>query len=172
MTVTKHRIFFVWQFEEEEQWLEEMAQKGLVLDGVGFCTYRFRACAPGEYRTRLELLAHIPSHPESQDYIRFVEDTGAEYVGSVFRWVYFRKRRDGGDFQLYSDLPARLRQLDRVLALLAVIGGINLVFALTGFASGLLPGLLNLAVAGLAVWGGWKLWRRRSRLKAERELYE
>ena len=172
MTVTRHKLFFVWQFEEEEQWLEEMAQQGLVLDGVGFCTYRFRECAPGEYRTRLELLAHSPSHPESQDYIRFVEDTGAELVGSWFRWVYFRKKRDEGDFQLYSDLPARLRQMDRILSLLAVIGGINLLCALADLLGGLFPGLLNLAVAGLAAWGGWKLWRRRSRLKAERELYE
>ena len=172
MTMTKHKLFFAWQFEEEEQWLEEMAQQGLALDGVGFCTYRFRKSAPGEYRTRLELLAHSPGHPESQDYIRFVEDTGAELVGSWFRWVYFRKKRDDGDFQLYSDLPARLRQLDRILSLLAVIGGINLLCALADLLQGLLPGLLNLAVAGLALWGGERLWRRRGQLRRDQELYE
>ena len=55
---TIHKIFFVWDFEKEEQWLNTMAQSGWVLDGVGFCTYHFIPCEPGEYTVRLEM--HSP----------------------------------------------------------------------------------------------------------------
>ena len=31
-----HKLFFAWNFEKEEQWLNEMASKGLVLTYAGF----------------------------------------------------------------------------------------------------------------------------------------
>ena len=31
--------FWVWEFEKEEQWLNTMAQSGLVLDKLGVCKY-------------------------------------------------------------------------------------------------------------------------------------
>ena len=42
------RLFWAWEFDKEEKWLNEMAQEGWLLDGVGLCTYRFAACEPGE----------------------------------------------------------------------------------------------------------------------------
>ncbi len=32
-----HKGFFVWNFDKEERWLNEMAAKGLALISVGFC---------------------------------------------------------------------------------------------------------------------------------------
>lgn len=81
---TVHKWFWVWDFEKEERWLNGMAQSGWLLDGVGFGTYHFAPCAPGEYAVRLEM------HPYDKEYIRFMQDTGAEYVGRVLQWVYFR----------------------------------------------------------------------------------
>ena len=48
--------FWVWDFEKEERWLNTMAQSGWVLTKVGFCTYHFAPCQPGEYTIRLEVL--------------------------------------------------------------------------------------------------------------------
>lgn len=47
-----HKLFWVWQFDNEENWLNEMAAKGLALVGVGFCRYEFEECTPGEYNVR------------------------------------------------------------------------------------------------------------------------
>lgn len=33
---TVFKLFFVWDFEKEERWLNEMAQEGWVLDNTGF----------------------------------------------------------------------------------------------------------------------------------------
>ena len=49
-TITKW--FWVWQFEKEEEWLNEMAANGWVLESVGFCRYSFVRCEPGEYTVR------------------------------------------------------------------------------------------------------------------------
>ena len=49
------RVFFVWDFEKEERWLNEMALSGWLLDKIGFCSYEFIRCTPGEYTIRLEM---------------------------------------------------------------------------------------------------------------------
>lgn len=36
---TVFKLFFVWDFEKEERWLNEMAQEGWVLDNTGFSFY-------------------------------------------------------------------------------------------------------------------------------------
>ena len=38
---TVFKLFFVWDFEKEERWLNEMAQEGWVLDNTGFSFYTF-----------------------------------------------------------------------------------------------------------------------------------
>ena len=54
-TKTVHKWPWVWDFDKEEDWLNEMAQEGWALESVGFCTYTFRRCEPGEYIIRLEM---------------------------------------------------------------------------------------------------------------------
>ena len=39
-----YKLFFAWNFEKEEQWLNEMASKGLVLTYAGLGKYEFEEC--------------------------------------------------------------------------------------------------------------------------------
>ena len=86
MTIKKW--IWVWDFDKEEQWLNSMAQQGWVLDRVGFCRYEFVRCEPGEYIVRLEMREH------DEGYLSFMSDTGAEYVGRVVKWIYFRRKAE------------------------------------------------------------------------------
>ena len=45
-TKTVFRWWWEWDFDKEEQWLNQMAQSGWLLDKVGFCIYRFVPTAP------------------------------------------------------------------------------------------------------------------------------
>ena len=45
-TKTLHRNFWVWEFEKEERWLNEMAQEGWALQNAGFCTYTLKRRNP------------------------------------------------------------------------------------------------------------------------------
>ena len=118
------KIFWVWQFEEEERWLNAMALEGWVLDRVGFFGYEFLRCEPGEYTIRLEM------HDHDEAYLSFMEETGAEYVGRIVKWVYFRKKTELGAFDIFSDLDSRLNHLKRIGTMLKGVGLAVLVIGL------------------------------------------
>ena len=174
-----HKCFWIWDFDKEEQWLNEMAAKGLCLVGTGFCRYEFEDCIPGEYNVCLQLLDKMPKHPESQKYIEFMEQTGAEHIGSFTRWVYFRKKASDGAFELFSDNTSRVKYLTSIYSFIAWIVGLNLYIGLYNlFVVFFLDsafnyiGLLNLVVALLGLPGTIKLRKKRNRMKKESQVFE
>jgi len=180
MKKTVRKWFWVWQFEKEEQWLREMAAKGLTLDSVGFCRYDFIETEPGAYNFQMELLEHAPNHPESEQYIRFLEETGAEHVGSMMRWVYFRKKAELGPFALYSDCASRVKHLGRIMGMLIPVTvydlwvglyNLSLYFANRMTVSLVCAGICLLA-AVLMGYAVFRLYRMQKRVKDDAKLYE
>lgn len=175
-----YKLFWAWNFDNEEGWLNEMAAKGLALVAVGLFRYTFEEALPGEYNIRLELLDNFPTHAESENYIKFLEETGAEYLGSVTRWVYFRKRTDSGEFNLFSDNNSRIKHLNRSLLLLGILALTNFIIGisniLTYFNSSesyfLSGGILCLCVGLLLGYGYLRVHVKKSRLKKEQMLFE
>lgn len=179
MRKTIRKAFFAWDFDKEERWLNDMAAKGLALIGVGFCRYEFEQTLPGEYGVRLQLLEQNANHPESEKYIDFLEETGAEHVGTYMKWVYFRKRKDAGGFELFSDNASRVKHLTHILRLIGALGGLNLyigAYNLILYALNRLPisliGLLNIAMCVLCLWGYARLNKKRRQLKDEQQIFE
>ena len=164
-TITKW--FWVWQYEDEEKWLNEMAAGGWVLESVGFCRYTFVRCEPGAYTVRTEM------RPYDEQYVRFMEETGAEYVGRMMMWIYFRKKTEDGVFDLYSDIDSKISHLDRIGKVPLAIGGANL---LIGVANSFNPvgrlGWVNLLCATLLMYGLGRIHGKKEALEKERELHE
>ncbi len=180
MRHTIKKWFWAWDFDKEEKWLTECAAKGLALVSVGFCRYDFEECTPGAYHVRLELLDNPPSHPESVQYIKFLEETGAEHVGSVLRWVYLRRSAEFGPFDLFSDNASRVRHLGRILALLWPAMIIEFIAGLSNIWHGItwdstvniVCGCIVLPLAVLIGIGIWKLTQKRNLLKKEQQIFE
>lgn len=180
MKKTVHKLFWAWEFDREEKWLNDMSAKGLQLTDVGFCRYVFETGTPGEYQYRLQLLNHAPDHPESEHYIAFTEEMGAEQVGSLMRWVYFRKKAADGEFQLFSDMDSRIRHLQRILELMLICMALEFWVGFSNlFVGNSLHSSFNLGVAiptlllGAFIAGGViSVSRKIFRLKAEREIHE
>ena len=173
MRKTIRKWFWVWDFDKEEQWLNEMAAKGLALVGVGFCRYDFEDCMPGEYQVRLELLENHLNHAESQKYIQFIESTGAEQVGNYFRWVYFRKKAADGPFDLYSDLDSRITHLDKIAKLMLIVAGANLLIGVVNsYNPSISLGWINLLVASLVTYGIGRIHGKKETLEKERLFRE
>ena len=179
MRTTIRKLFFIWNFDKEEKWLNEMAAKGLALVSVGFCKYEFEDCNPGEYKVCLQLLDKQPQHPESRKYIAFLEEAGVEHVGSFTRWVYFRRKNTDGEFQLFSDNASKAKYLSTILSFLALIVGLNLYIGLYNLflvffldSSFNYIGIVNLLIGILGIPGTIKLWKKRNRLKKESQLFE
>lgn len=114
MRHTAYRIFLSTQYEEEERWLNEMSAKGQALVYAGLCRYVFQDEEPGKYQYKLELLNKRPSSDQGKAYLQFLEETGIEYVSSIFLWVYLRKKTEEGPFDLYSDISSAIRYFKRL----------------------------------------------------------
>lgn len=171
--------FWAWSFDKEEKWLNEMAAKGLALVAVGFCKYTFEECTPGEYKVRLELLEEVPVHAESQQYINFLEDTGAQYLGSVIRWSYFRKKVNDGEFELYSDNASRIVHLNRIQTLIGIVGGLNILAGVNSISryyetgwNGSFMGIINLCIGLFVACGFLRVFIKRRKLLMLQNLFE
>jgi hypothetical protein len=121
-----------WSYEKEEKWLNEMSAKGLALTDYSWCRYVFSDSQPGEYTYRIELFEHLPSHPDSQKYLHFMEENGVEHIASYLRWVYFRKKACDGVFNIYSDLESRIKHYQRIIRFWI---GLSAMEFLIGFAN-------------------------------------
>ena len=162
---TVNKWYWVWEFDKEERWLNEMAMQGWALCGVGFCRYTFEACEPGEYTIRTEMRDSDP------EYLSFMEDIGAEYVGRVVQWIYFRKRAEDGPFDIF-DLDAKIDHLSRIAKMLWIGGLANLLIGFVNtFANGGF-GVINLVCATLLMYGLGRIEGKKEALEQERELHE
>ncbi len=173
------KLFWAWDFEKEEKWLNEMSAKGLALVDYSWCRYSFEECEPGEYTNKIQLLEHRPNHPESEQYIRFMEETGAEQVASYMNWVYFRKKTAEGPFELFSDIESKMNHLILVKKLLLPIGVLNLgifIMNIVNFAlnypSGIWIPFINLACAVLIFAGLSGINKKIKALKKEHNIFE
>ncbi len=173
MKIKRSKVFFVWEHEREEAWLNEMSRNGWQLTSVGFCRYTFEQ-QEEQYHYRLELLDQMPNGPQSKEYIGFMEDMGVEYVDSLLGWAYFRKKAAEGTFDLYSDTSSKIKHFGRMrsLVLIALIlnifaGLLNLGFTLRGGHS--LNGgcvAISFAMVGLLVYAMSKLGEKVRALKS------
>lgn len=175
--------FWVWDFDKEEKWLNEMATKGLALTAVGWCRYEFENCVPGEYKVCVNFLDNHFNSVENEKYISFLEETGAEHVGSMFRWAYFRKKTADEDFQLFSDNASRIRYLTQIIRFIALIGGWNLCMGAYNLFLFIIQvrryhnyfnllGIVNLLLAVLCAYGMYHVAKKRKKLKTEQQIFE
>ena len=163
---TLHKWFWAWDFEKEERWLNEMAWSGWALCDIGFCRYTFEKTEPGEYTVRLEMRDH------DEGYLSFMEETGAEYIGRMVKWIYFRRKTEYGPFDLYSDTDSRIAHLDRISRLLLVIGLLNLGIGILNSVNGTRFGWINLICATLLMYGLGRIHGKKESLQQDKLIRE
>jgi len=172
--------FWAWNYDKEEKWLNDMSAIGLQLRDVFYCRYVFDEGEPDEYVYRLEFLKNHPYSAESLRYIKFLEETGAEYVCSHYRWVFFRKKADDVGFDIYSDIDSRIKHLNRLLLLLGILGGMNIIIGASYLSSILIPGfgslgtigIINLTLGAVLAYGFLRIFLKCRKLKKEKLLRE
>ncbi len=173
------KVFMAWEYEKEEKWLNEMAAKGLALVDYSIFRYSFEPCEPGEYSFKIQLLEHNPNHPESEQYIRFMEETGAEQVASYLNWVYFRKKTSEGAFEIFSDIESRLKHYILIKKHLVPFGILNLCVGISNVINCWfnireifwVP-FINISLAVLIFAGLSGINKKIKALKKESEIYE
>ncbi len=174
-----HKAFFGWELEKEEKWLNEMSAKGLALVDYSAFRYSFEECEPGEYSYKIQLLEHRPSHPESEQYIRFMEETGAEQVASYINWVYFRKKTAEGPFEIFSDIESKMNHLILIKRLFLPLGWINIAIGIFNLINMWISlrelvwfPFINIACAAFLFFGASKVSKEIRELRKEQAIRE
>ena len=175
-----HKLFFIWDYEKEEEWLNEMAARGLSLISVKLLTYEFENTLPGEYHVCLQVLAHTLRHPETENYIHFLEETGVQHVGTCVRQAYFRKKAADGPFELFSDNVSRIKHLNHIITLLAILLMPNIsnlcnqifIYIRYGYFVNLFALTSCAFVIGLLIAGIIRLSLKKKKLKEEQQIFE
>lgn len=178
---TVKKLLFIWDWDEEERWLNDMAAQGWHFVKYTFpFRYTFEQGEPSAYQYQLQALEHKVSSKESQDYIAFLRDMDIELVDTYLFWAYFRKPNDGQPFQLFSDTDSKLRHMRR-FALIPLISLIILCVNLMlgaptliayGGILGLVLVLLECFLTVLLVFGLTRMMVKYSELTKERQLQE
>ncbi|WP_273320897.1 DUF2812 domain-containing protein [Vallitalea guaymasensis] len=137
MTKLAFRYFI--DYEKEEKWLNEMESKGYHFLRYCLLFYIFTIGEPNTYTYRIELLENMTSNHESRNYLDFLADTDIENVASWGRWVYLRKEKDKGPFELFTDLDSKLKHFKRVF---------YFYFALSPLLIGTSINFINMALDG------------------------
>lgn len=163
---TVKKWYWAWDFEKEERWLNQMAESGWVLDGVGFATYHFVKCEPGEYTVRLEMRDH------DEAYLQLMAESGAEYVGRVMKWIYFRKKSEHGGFNIFSDLDSRIDHIKKISTMVGTLTGANFCIGIANSINVTHIGWLNLTVCVILAYGLGRLHELTERLQRDRQLME
>jgi hypothetical protein len=175
----KFKLFF--DETKEEQWINDMSQKGWHLKNHPTTHYIFEKGEPGQYVYRCDMLEGFGFSKVAKDYIDFVEGTGAELVYKKLHWAYFRRHRDLGPFELYSDASSKLMLINRVLFLYIAIALIGLILAIINGSASLFGEVIHLADFFTGVGTGIfavmlipisMLIIRRRNLKKKMALYE
>ena len=112
--IRKRKLFWVWQWQKEENWINAMAAKGLLLTEVGFCRYEFEEGEPGAYQYCMQMLKGAASKKRNQEYIEFLKDTDIKCIGTVGSWIYLRRKTEEIPFSLFSDLDSKMQYLARI----------------------------------------------------------
>lgn len=172
-----YKWFWEWNFDKEEQWLNEMAANGLALISAGLCRYKFEDCAPDEYKICMQLLGS--NQAKNAKYIEFLEETGVEHVGTCLDWYYFRKRVTGDDFQLFSDHNSLLKHLTKIirytvtgLVLNFFVGCLNVFLCVSEQSPINILGILNILVFVFGMIGLIRTFQKRKKLRMEQQIFE
>ncbi|MGT2951226.1 hypothetical protein BU202_08915 [Streptococcus cuniculi] len=142
------KLFFLTDFEEEEDYLAAMHRKGWRFKEIRFgCLFVFEPCRPEEVVYRLDFKPRLGEDREV--YEQLYADYGWECVGVGNNFAYFRKAvTDGEAVDIYSDRQTKLDMIRQIFKwrFVAVV-----LMGLTVFWQALYPRDVN----------DWSLWMWR-----------
>lgn len=111
------KLFIHTNADKEEKWLNDMARNGYMLKKATLGKYTF-VKTDKKFKIRL---AYLPK--EKLDFIRLIEDGGAQYITTGNNWGYFIKEVNSfhDNFEIYSDIDSQIEQKKRILKFLTII---------------------------------------------------
>ena len=185
-----HKLFFIWELEKEQAWINEMADHGYSLEHAGRFRFDFDETEPGKYTYKTLFLKGWGESPENLKYFKFLEEMGIKVVCYInypgTTWVYTRALKEDypDGIEIFSDIDSTIKSLKvsggymifvALLTLLTGAGNLWIAFGGTGgvfMPINFLCAMLMLVLCGFSVAAMIRIYVRISRLKKERAIHE
>lgn len=107
------RYFVLPEYEEEEEYLCDMAKKGYLFEKVTLPgIYHFRKSEPTNMIYRIDFNPQKKEDRES--YLQMFKDYGWEYIQDLNEFSYFCKLDDGTDDEIFNDNESRIEMMERI----------------------------------------------------------
>ncbi|MBR3461108.1 MAG: DUF2812 domain-containing protein [Saccharofermentans sp.] len=184
-----HKIYWIWQLEKEEAWINEMASHGYSLEHAGRLTYSFDETEPGKYTYKSLFLKGSANSSENIKYFRFLEEMGItivcfiNYPGTC--WVYTRAPREDypDGIEIYSDIDSKINYTGVMAGYMIFVNIITCFAAMLNLATGLnihngfapvnlIMGVSMLVLFTASVIATVRIFMKIARLKKERAIHE
>ncbi|WP_155593775.1 DUF2812 domain-containing protein [Lysinibacillus cavernae] len=141
----KKRIYrFFIDYEKEEQWVNEMADRGWNLKKSVVGYFVFEKGTPSQYIYRNEFV-----NRKSKDYFEFLDTMNIECVAKFGCWAYYRKLKSEGPFEIFTDTTSKInyiKSMNRMFILLFLLNILAGIYNFSIGSSGPSVGLLNASV--------------------------
>lgn len=150
------RYFFPWQYEEEQNWLEEMGKEGWLLQRVGM-GYHFRAAEPQNVFYRIDFVEL--GGGKLALYRKTFINSGWEYAAS--NWIgyqYYRIPVEKFSIDSCSDVPSRIEHLRRIRYSALILAAVSVVIITpynNGTGYGFILGILLIFSIPAALYSWW-----------------
>ena len=113
-------VFWAWDFDREEDWLNAWAARGGRI--VDVCRFRYivRERAGGT-STVWSCWSMRRATPPSHCYLDFLRDLDIRCIGSYGRWTYLRRHAMARQLDLFSDIDSKIAHLRRIEVLVLTL---------------------------------------------------
>ncbi len=183
------KTFMVWQMKQEERWLNEKADKGLLMVETGKFHYEFEEAEPGKYLIKLLMLSGSKNSAKNRDYFKFLEEMGIEYVcgmnfpGVCQVYLKMEKENAPADGEIFSDIDSKIKYNRLVMTYLtfaAIVFGLISAwtwsrtfryYSSTKTVYGILTGIC-IAIVVAALFNVGRLLLDNHNMKKERSIHE
>jgi hypothetical protein len=131
--MNKFKLFFIWQDDKEESWLNALSIKGLRLDSVSFpFTYHFSSDSLKMYAYHL----NTPKGPDIsiETFKETFQKSGWEHIGRMNGWHYFRKDLSGANDPVmdWGNKTKAARYQGYMMALVGLLPFLLIIFPAVG----------------------------------------
>lgn len=183
-----HKLFWIWQLQKEEAWINEMASHGYGLISVGRITFDFEDIEPDRYGYKAVFRKGTSNSDNVRDFLKFMEELGIDNVGHVtfpnYTVVYLRYEKSEENLELYSDIDSKIEYektmcdyLNLVVWLNVFAWVLNMFIFIMGMIHNVgnfisLVSVINLVIAILCFKSIHTRKKKIKTLTAEREIHE
>lgn len=109
-----YKLFWAWQDDQENKWLEGMAEEGWKLVKYNLLVYTFEKMEPKKYIYKTDFKSN--QNRDLQEYLTLFEDAGWEHVTEYKGWHYFRTEAAKAKTpDIYSDTDSKIEMFRRLL---------------------------------------------------------